>query len=41
MEFQRHLGTKVEITPGKKGGKLVVLYYSIDDLNRIRDMIVS
>jgi ParB family chromosome partitioning protein len=40
-EFQRHLGTKVEITPGKKGGKLVVLYYSIDDLNRIRDMIVS
>jgi len=39
-EFQRHLGTKVEITPGKKGGKLVVLYYSIDDLNRIRDMIV-
>ena len=40
-EFERHLGTKVEITPGKKGGKLVVLYYSIDDLNRIRDMIVS
>lgn len=40
-EFQRRLGTKVEIIPGKKGGKLVVLYYSIDDLNRIRDMIVS
>jgi ParB family chromosome partitioning protein len=40
-EFQRYLGTKVEITPGKKGGKLVVLYYSNDDLNRIRDMIVS
>lgn len=40
-EFERHLGTKVEITPGKKGGKLVVLYYSIDDLNRIHDMIVS
>ncbi len=40
-EFQRHLGTKVEVTPGKKGGKLVVFYYSIDDLNRIRDMIVS
>lgn len=39
--FQRHLGTKVEITPGKKGGKLVVFYYSNDDLNRIRDMIVS
>lgn len=40
-EFQRHLGTKVELTPAKKGGKLVVFYYSIDDLNRIRDMIVS
>lgn len=40
-EFERHLGTKVEITPSKKGGKLVVLYYSIDDLNRIHDMIVS
>ena len=40
-EFQRHLGTKVEITPAKKGGKLVVSYYSNDDLNRIRDMIVS
>ena len=39
-EFQRHLGTKVEITPAKKGGKVVVSYYSIDDLNRIRDMIV-
>jgi ParB family chromosome partitioning protein len=40
-EFERHLGTKVEIIPAKKGGKLVVLYYSIDDLNRIHDMIVS
>jgi len=40
-EFQRHLGTKVEITPAKKGGKLVVFYYSIDDLNRIRDMMIS
>ena len=40
-EFQRHLGTKVEITPAKKGGKLVVFYYSNDDLSRIHDMIVS
>ena len=40
-ELQRHLGTKVAITPAKKGGKLVVLYYSIDDLNRIRDMIIK
>jgi ParB family chromosome partitioning protein len=40
-QLQRHLGTKVAITPAKKGGKLVVLYYSIDDLNRIRDIIVT
>ena len=40
-EFQRRLGTKVEITPAKKGGKLVVFYYSNDDLSRIHDMIVS
>ncbi len=40
-ELQRHLGTKVAITPAKKGGKLVVLYYSTDDLNRIRDMIIN
>lgn len=40
-EFQRYLGTKVEISPTKKGGKLVVFYYSNDDLNRIRDIMAS
>jgi len=40
-ELQRHLGTKVAITPAKKGGKLIVLYYTNDDLNRIRDMILN
>ena len=40
-EFERRLGTKVEIVPSKKGGKLIVLYYSNDDLSRIHDMIVS
>lgn len=40
-EFQRRLGTKVELRHGKKGGKLIVFYYSNEDLNRIRDMIVS
>ncbi len=38
--LQQKLGTKVTITPGKKGGKLIVSYYSNDDLNRIYDMIV-
>jgi ParB family chromosome partitioning protein len=40
-EFQRRLGTKVEIAPSKKGGKLIVFYYSNDDLSRIHDMIVN
>lgn len=38
-EFERKLGTKVEIAPRKKGGKVVVTYYSDDDLERIRGMI--
>ncbi len=38
--LQQKLGTKVTITPGKKGGKVIVSYYSIDDLNRIYDMMV-
>ncbi len=41
LEMERSLGTKVEILPGKKGGKVVVTYYSDDDLDRIRGMIVS
>jgi len=38
--LQRHLGTKVEIEPAVKGGKLVIHYYSNDDLSRIHDMIL-
>lgn len=38
-ELERKLGTKVEIAPRKKGGKVVVTYYSDDDLERIRGMI--
>ena len=37
-EFERRLGTKVDIKPAKKGGKLVVTYYSDDDLDRIKDL---
>jgi ParB family transcriptional regulator, chromosome partitioning protein len=40
-ELERKLGTKVEIAPRKKGGKVVVTYYSDDDLERIRGMIVK
>ena len=38
-ELERRLGTKVDIQPTKKGGKLVVTYYSDDDLDRIKDLI--
>jgi ParB family transcriptional regulator, chromosome partitioning protein len=40
-ELERKLGTKVEIAPRKKGGKVVITYYSDDDLERIRGMIVK
>jgi ParB family transcriptional regulator, chromosome partitioning protein len=38
-ELERKLGTKVEINPKKIGGKLVVTYYSYDDLERIQTLI--
>lgn len=39
-QFQRRLGTKVKITPGKKGGKVIITYYNNDDLDRVCDMIL-
>ena len=38
-EMERKLGTKVEINPKKTGGKIVVTYYSDDDLERIQNLI--
>ena len=40
-ELERSLGTKVGIVPRKKGGKLIITYYSDDDLERIRAMFVQ
>ncbi len=40
-DLGRKLGTKVEIIPKQKGGKVVITYYSNDDLERIRGMIVK
>jgi ParB family transcriptional regulator, chromosome partitioning protein len=40
-DLERKLGTKVEITPGQKGGKVVITYYSNDDLERIRAMLMK
>ena len=39
-ELERKLGTKVEIAPSKKGGKVLIKYYSDDDLERIRTLFV-
>ena len=38
-ELERKLGTKVKIDPSIKGGKVIVNYYSDDDLERIRRLI--
>ena len=40
MELERKLGTKVEIALGKKGCKVVIKYYSDNDLERIRTFFV-
>ena len=40
-ELARRLGTKVDISPKKNGGKLVVTYYSDDDLDRIQELMGS
>lgn len=38
-ELQHHLGTRVQIVQGKKRGKIVIDYYSQDDLNRLLTII--
>ncbi len=41
-KLMRHLGTNVRIIPGKKGGgKIEVEYYSMDDLDRIFQLILN
>jgi ParB family transcriptional regulator, chromosome partitioning protein len=37
-DIARRLGTKIDISPKKNGGKLVVTYYSDDDLDRIQGL---
>lgn len=38
-ELQKLLGTKVDIQPHRKRGKLIIEYYSVDDLERILKII--
>ena len=40
-ELSRNLGTRVQILVDKKGGRLVVSYYSDEDLERLRELFVS
>ena len=40
-DLARRLGTKVDILPKKNGGKLIVTYYSDDDLERIQMLMGS
>lgn len=38
-QLQHHLGTRVKLYQGKKRGKIVIDYYSNEDLNRVLDLI--
>lgn len=38
-DLQRTLGTKVRVIPQKKRGKIVIEYYSLDDLDRVIQLI--
>ena len=40
-EMQQALGTRVKIFHGKKRGTIQIEYYSVEDLNRILDIVVS
>jgi ParB family chromosome partitioning protein len=37
--LQLCLGTRAQVSAGKKGGKIIIEYYSLDDLERICDII--
>jgi len=39
-QLRRHFGTKVSLTEGKNGGRLVIYYYSDEELNSIVDKIL-
>lgn len=39
--LEKHLGTRVVLRPGEEGGKIEIEYYSMDDFNRLYDLILS
>lgn len=41
QRLQRTLGTRVELKRGRKGGRLIIHYYSDDELNTISDRLLN
>ena len=39
-QLKRRLGTKVKLTTGSKGGRISIDYYSLEDLERILEVIL-
>ena len=39
-QLERSLGTRVQVFPDRKGGRLVLTYYCDEDLERLRDLLV-
>ena len=40
-QLRKHLGTKVRVKPGARGGQLVIQYYSDEELDRITALILE
>jgi ParB family chromosome partitioning protein len=40
-ELRAALGTKVTLTPGRRGGRIVIRYYDGDDLGRLSDRLLG
>ncbi len=40
-QFRKHLGTKVQVKPGTKGGQVVIHYYSEEELERVSSLILE
>ncbi len=39
--FRKHLGTKVHVKTGTKGGQLIIQFYSMEDLDRLTTLILE
>jgi ParB family chromosome partitioning protein len=39
-KLRQHLGTRVTLQHGKKGGKVIIHYYSNEELNALLDQLL-